>query len=80
MIITTAGKVIRVEANNISLIGRNTMGVRVINLEEGEAVGAIARVAEPVGGDDGANGNGTDGNGSEEGHSDSGSPETETPE
>lgn len=46
MLITTAGKVIRIAANNISLIGRNTQGVRVINLDEGEAVAAVARVAE----------------------------------
>ncbi|MFN8390433.1 MAG: DNA gyrase subunit A [Bdellovibrionota bacterium] len=46
MLITTAGKVIRIEANSISLIGRNTMGVRVINLDEGESVAAIARVAD----------------------------------
>jgi len=55
MVITTAGKVIRVQAKNISLIGRNTMGVRVINLEEGESVAAIARLAEAE--EESANGN-----------------------
>ncbi len=49
MIITTGGKVIRVRANNISLIGRNTMGVSLVGLAEGEAVAAIARVADTEG-------------------------------
>lgn len=46
MLVTTAGKIIRVPVGTISLIGRNTMGVRLINLEEGEAVAAVARLAE----------------------------------
>jgi len=46
MIITTAGKVIRMEAEGISLIGRNTMGVRLVNLDEGETVAAVALLAE----------------------------------
>lgn len=49
MIITTGGKVIRVRAKDISLIGRNTMGVSLVNLSEGEAVAAVARVAETEG-------------------------------
>lgn len=49
MLITTAGKVIRLSASNISCIGRNTMGVGLINLEEGERVVAVARLAEAVG-------------------------------
>jgi len=71
MIITTAGKVIRVEATNISLIGRNTMGVRVINLEEGESVAAIARVADTAGDDEnGESGNGHDGSSEDSGADD----------
>jgi len=46
MLITTSGKVIRTPINSISLIGRNTMGVRIVNLEEGEKVASIAQVAE----------------------------------
>ena len=46
MIITTDGKVIRISAEGISLIGRNTMGVNLVTLDEGESVAAIARVAE----------------------------------
>jgi DNA gyrase subunit A len=46
MIITSSGKVIRINVNGISVIGRNTKGVRLINLDEGEQVLAIARLAE----------------------------------
>ncbi len=46
MLITNSGKIIRMEVKNISLIGRNTQGVRLINLEEGESVSAVAKVAE----------------------------------
>lgn len=46
MIITTAGKVIRMEATGISRIGRNTLGVNLVTLEEGETVGAAARLAD----------------------------------
>ena len=49
MIITTGGKVIRVRAKDISLIGRNTMGVSLVGLSEGEAVAAVARVADAEG-------------------------------
>jgi len=48
MIITTSGKVIRTPVNSISLVGRNTMGVRLINLEEGEKVAAVAKIAEGI--------------------------------
>src|SRR5690606_24591077 len=46
MIITTAGKIIRFNVSSISRIGRNTMGVRLVSLDEGEAVAAAARLAE----------------------------------
>lgn len=46
MIITSAGKVIRIIAQDISVIGRNTKGVRLINLDEGEVVSAVAPIAE----------------------------------
>jgi DNA gyrase subunit A len=46
MLITTQGKIIRMAVNAISIIGRNTQGVRLINLEPGEMVGAVAKLAE----------------------------------
>jgi DNA gyrase subunit A len=47
MIITNVGKVIRMAAADISVIGRNTQGVRLIRLEGEEAVVAVERLAEP---------------------------------
>ncbi|MBL7662462.1 DNA gyrase subunit A [bacterium] len=46
MIITTSGNVIRIPVKTISIIGRNTKGVRLINLEENEKVAAVAKLAE----------------------------------
>ncbi len=46
MLITTAGKVIRTKAGGISCVGRNTMGVRLVSLDENETVAAVARVAD----------------------------------
>lgn len=46
MIITSSGKIIRIEASGISIIGRNTKGVRLINLEEGEKVVAVTPFME----------------------------------
>ena len=44
MLITSSGKIIRVRADDISSQGRNTQGVRIIGLEEGEVVVAAAPV------------------------------------
>ncbi|MCB0317772.1 MAG: DNA gyrase subunit A [Bdellovibrionales bacterium] len=52
MLITSAGKIIRFNAADISVIGRNTQGVRVINLDEGETVVAIARIRGEYGTND----------------------------
>jgi DNA gyrase subunit A len=46
MIITSGGKIIRTRAGDVSVIGRNTQGVRLINLDEGEKVVAIAPLEE----------------------------------
>jgi DNA gyrase subunit A len=46
MVITSFGKIIRTDVRDISLYGRPTQGVRLINLDEGDAVVAVARVAE----------------------------------
>jgi DNA gyrase subunit A len=46
MIITSGGKVIRTMLKDIRLIGRNTMGVRLIDLDEGEKVVAVAHLNE----------------------------------
>jgi len=46
MLITDRGKIIRLRGSEISVIGRNTQGVKLIELEPGEKVMALARLAE----------------------------------
>jgi DNA gyrase subunit A len=46
MLITDAGKVIRTPVKGISIIGRNTQGVRLIDLESGEKVVGVATLGE----------------------------------
>jgi DNA gyrase subunit A len=64
--ITSAGGVIRTAASEIKLSGRQTMGVRLVNLAAGQSLVAIARNEESLDGtngglvgDDGGNGDGT---------------------
>jgi DNA gyrase subunit A len=46
MLITDGGKLIRMPVDGVPTIGRNTQGVRLIRLEEGETVVAMERLAE----------------------------------
>jgi DNA gyrase subunit A len=46
LLITDGGKLIRTPVKGISLFGRNTQGVRLIDLAEGEKVVAVARVVD----------------------------------
>ncbi|MEW6776304.1 MAG: DNA gyrase subunit A [Bdellovibrionota bacterium] len=48
MIITDAGKLIKMKVSEISEIGRATQGVRLIQVEKGEKVSGVARVASDV--------------------------------
>lgn len=45
MIMTSGGKLIRMKVKEISVIGRNTQGMRLISLDEGERVSSVARIA-----------------------------------
>lgn len=45
MIITDRGKIIRLRIKDISVIGRNTQGVKLINLEDQEKLVSVARSA-----------------------------------
>ncbi|MDX6223972.1 MAG: gyrase subunit [Frankiales bacterium] len=45
--ITSSGGVIRTKADQVRRAGRQTMGVRLINLDEGATVVAVTRSAEP---------------------------------
>ena len=47
MLVTSGGKVIRIRVKEIRVIGRNTQGVRLIDLDDGERVASVARLAEP---------------------------------
>ncbi|MFQ5768711.1 MAG: DNA gyrase C-terminal beta-propeller domain-containing protein, partial [Acidobacteriota bacterium] len=44
MVITSRGKIIRMSAGGISLIGRSTQGVRVIDVGEDDQVVSLARL------------------------------------
>jgi DNA gyrase subunit A len=46
MFITQQGKMLRTSADTISLIGRNTQGVRLIEMEEGDRAVSLARLEE----------------------------------
>jgi DNA gyrase subunit A len=46
MFITAGGLLTRVPARTISQIGRNTQGVRLVKLNEGDRVIATARIAD----------------------------------
>jgi len=46
MLITNGGKVLRCAANGISVMGRNTQGVRIMDLASDETLVSIARLAE----------------------------------
>ncbi len=46
MLMTDAGKLIRIPVNGVSVISRNTQGVKLIDIEEGEVVVGAARIEE----------------------------------
>lgn len=56
LMMTSRGKIQRVAAQEISIIGRNTQGVRIMNIDDGDSLTAIVKVPkedevdEPVGG------------------------------
>ncbi len=46
MLITHQGKIIRIGAGSVSLIGRATQGVKVMDLDEGDRIVALARIPD----------------------------------
>ena len=48
MMITTEGIIIRITCAGISILGRITSGVKLINLDEGVTVASLAKVREKV--------------------------------
>lgn len=55
MLITRGGQIIRSPVKDVRVAGRNTQGVKLMNLELGDAITAVARVV-PDGTDDGEGG------------------------
>ena len=49
MLITAQGMVNRTHVSEIRMVGRNTQGVRVMNLNEGDKIASIAKVAREEG-------------------------------
>jgi DNA gyrase subunit A len=52
MLINSSGTLVRCPISDISVLGRNTQGVRVMRLEEGEALVGVERVAADSGEDE----------------------------
>ena len=46
MLITTEGIIIRIQCSDISILGRITSGVKLINLSEGVTVAGLAKVRD----------------------------------
>jgi DNA gyrase subunit A len=46
MAIASTGKIVRMAVSDISCVGRNTKGVRLVNLEDGEKLSAIAPIRD----------------------------------
>ena len=52
MLITDGGRLIRTRTREISIVGRNTQGVHLIDLSEGERLAGMEKVAESPNGAD----------------------------
>ena len=48
MLISNMGTLVRTAADEVSELGRNTQGVRLINLKDGEQLNSVERIAEQV--------------------------------
>ncbi|MGW8272504.1 MAG: DNA gyrase C-terminal beta-propeller domain-containing protein, partial [Thermodesulfovibrionales bacterium] len=46
VLITNSGKLIRTDAQQVSMIGRNTQGVKLMDVEPGDRIVSVGRVAE----------------------------------
>ena len=49
MLITDGGKLVRTRVNEVSVLGRNTQGVRLISLSDGERLAGLERIADDRG-------------------------------
>ena len=46
MLISNNGTLVRTDSDGVSIVGRNTQGVRLINLKEDEVLNSVERIAE----------------------------------
>ena len=46
MLISDQGTLIRMKAGDVSMVGRNTMGVKLVNLNEGETLAGLERIVD----------------------------------
>jgi DNA gyrase subunit A len=53
MLVTDRGRLIRLRVSDIRVVGRNTQGVKLLDVDDGERVVSIARVFETENGDNG---------------------------
>ncbi|MFQ5730537.1 MAG: DNA gyrase subunit A [Planctomycetaceae bacterium] len=51
LMITAGGKIQRVRASDVSQIGRNTQGVRIIRMDEGDKLASLARIPAEIAGE-----------------------------
>jgi DNA gyrase subunit A len=78
MFITQQGKVLRTPAGAISIIGRNTQGVRLIDMEADDRAVSLARLEEQEGDGEMADGDGEPGAGAPATPTDATEPDTDT--
>ena len=46
MLISNSGTLVRIPTEQISVVGRNTQGVKLISLKEGELLNSVERIAD----------------------------------
>ena len=56
MMITSRGKLQRIAVSDISVIGRNTQGVKIMSLDKGDTLAAVVRVPKEDNGGNGVTG------------------------
>ena len=49
MLISNLGTLVRIWADEISVLGRNTQGVKLINLKDGESLNSVERIFDEGG-------------------------------
>ena len=60
MLMSQSGTLVRTPVKDISVVGRNTQGVRLIRLEEGDQLSGLERIDGLAGEADGTDADGTD--------------------